>query len=251
MLDFRVCEAAIKTGQGRSRAVEQKVNVSMDHLFGVMDPPAICPRKAPVVLHEVIAGGGHAGAAVGFGLALAAQTLASASHDAMLLWVREGAAVAETGDAYGPGLETLGLSPDCFVIVKARTHVDSLRAALEGARCAALAAVVLETLTPIDLTASRRLKLAAEKSGVAIVLVRVGSHAVPNAAQIRWRVQAAHERLKADGTQRAAFEAVVLKSPQGVDGKSWFLEWDHDGRCFVPTLPVPMDAALVVGSLAA
>lgn len=212
---------------------------------------SISAGKASVLLREVVAGPGHASVAVGFGLALAVQTIsaASASRAAMLLWVREAAAVVETGDAYGPGLAAFGLSPSGCIIVEARTSVDALRAALEGARCAALGAVVLEMLAPIDLTASRRLKLAAEKSGVAIVLVRLGGHGEPNAAQIRWRVQGAPQA--SDRMRRTAFEMIVLKSPSGLDGRRSIVEWDHDRKCFTQALSVPMDAVPGIGSLAA
>jgi protein ImuA len=168
----------------------------------------------------------------------------------MLLWVREAAAVVETGDVYGPGLTALGLSPDNCIVVEARSLVDALRAALEGARCTALSAVILETVAAIDLTASRRLKLAAEKSGVEIVLIRHGGRIAPNAAQIRWRVQGVPQ-LKQDGPRRAAFDVFVLKSSSGVDERSCIVEWDHERRCFAQTVSVPLDAVPVVGSLAA
>jgi len=215
-----------------------------------MLPLSICASSAPVILREVVAGPGHAAAAVGFGLTLAAQTKAAAPRDAMLLWVREAAAIAETGDAYGPGLAALGLSPERCIVLEARSPVDGLRAALEGARCSALHAVILETVAPIDLTASRRLKLAAEKSGVEIVLIRHGGRVAPNAAQIRWRVQGAPQ-MKPNGPRRAAFDVFVLKSSSGLDERSCIVEWDHERRCFAQTVSVPLDAVPVVGSLAA
>jgi protein ImuA len=204
-----------------------------------------------VLLCEVVAGPGHASVAVGVGLALAVQTIsaASASRTAMLLWVREAAAMAETGVAYGPGLAAFGLSPNDCVIVETRTHVDALRAALEGARCSALSVVILETVAPLDLTASRRLKLAAEKSGVAVILVRIGSHIAPNAAQMRWRVHAAPQA--SEQMRRTAFEVVVLKSPSGIDGGICIVEWDHERRCFVQTVSQSVDAVSGIGSLAA
>lgn len=219
--------------------------------FNVRHSLSLCTNRPPVVVREVVAAPGHGIAAVGFGLALATQTIASGTRGALLLWVREAAAAMETGDAYGPGLAAFGLSPDCFLVVETRTHLEALRAALEGAHCEALSAVVVETVTPVDLTASRRLKLAAEKSGVAIVLVRLGGHAVPNAAQVRWRVQAAPELVKSDGTRCAAFETTVLKSPAGFDGRNSIVEWDHERLCFAQTLSLPMDALSGIGPMAA
>ena len=205
--------------------------------------------NASFSLREIIAGPGHAGAAVGFGLALAMQGRAAA-RPAGLLWVRETAAVAEAGGVYGPGLNALGLSPDTCIVVEARSLIDGLRATLEGARCAALHAVVLETVAPIDLTASRRLKLASEKSGVEIVLIRHGGRVTPNAAQVRWRVQGA-PFMDPDGRRPPTFEAVVLKSSSGLDGRSCIVEWDHERQCFSQTVSQSVDAVPVVGSLAA
>lgn len=210
----------------------------------------VISKIKPPLLREVVAGPGQPSVAVGFGLALAAETLSAPSETgAALLWVREAAAVVEAGTPYGPGLAAFGLSPDHLVIVEARTPIDALRAALEGARCAVLGAVVLETVAPIDLTASRRLKLAAEKSGVAIVLVRLGGDGEPNAAQIRWRVQAAPQAP--DQMRRTAFEIIVLKSRSGLDGNSRIVEWNHDRQCFEQTLFMPLDAVSGIGSLAA
>jgi len=205
--------------------------------------------NASFPLREVVAGPGHAGAAIGFGLALAMQGRRR-TRPTVLLWVREAAAVAEGGDVYGPGLSALGLSPDTCIVMEVRSLIDALRAALEGARCGALHAVVLETVAPIDLTASRRLKLAAEKSGVEIVLIRHGGRTAPNAAQVRWRVQGA-PLLDPNGRRRPTFEAVVLKSSSGLDGRSCIVEWDHEQQCFSQTVSVSVDAIPVVGSMAA
>jgi protein ImuA len=169
----------------------------------------------------------------------------------MVLWVREAAATAETGDAYGPGLATLGLSPTRLVVARVRTQTEALRATLEGARCAALSAVILETVGAVDLTASRRLKLAAEKSGVAVVLIRLTNPTAPNAVQVRWSVRAVPALTKRDGRKCAAFEVAVLKHPAGLADRSCIVEWDNDRRCFTETLSVPLAAIPASGSLAA
>jgi len=214
-----------------------------------MTSPSISLLNSAFLLREVVAGPGHAGAAIGFGLALAMQRN-SASRAPVLLWVRDAAAAAEAGDAYGPGLSALGLSPGTCIVVEARSLVDGLRAALEGARSVALHAVVLETVAPIDLKASRKLKLAAEKSGVEIVLIRHGGGMAPNAVQVRWRVQGAL-LMQPDGRRRPTFEVVVLKNSSGLDERSCIVEWDHERRCFSQAVPLSVDAVPVVGSLAA
>jgi len=200
--------------------------------------------------HEILAEPGHAAAAMGFALALAGQALASALPGAGLLWVREVAAIAETGNPYGYGLASFGISPNCLIVAQMRTHTDALRAALEGARCAALGAVVLETAGTVDLTASRRLKLAAEKSGVSIILVRPNSFCASNAVPIRWRV-AAVPRTHPHAAMEAVFRAEILKHPKGMAGRCCVVEWDHERRCFTEALSLPVAAVPGVGSLAA
>lgn len=211
---------------------------------------SICAVHPGVALYEVVAGSGHTGAAVGFGLAFAAQKLASTSHSAVL-WVREGAAARETGTPYGPGLTALGLPPDRLLLARLRTRTDALRAALEGARCAALGAVVLETTAHIDLTASRRLKLAAEKSRNTVVLVRLSAHPVSNAVQIRWSVCGAALPAQREADQRPAFEVTLLKHPRGRPERRCIVEWDHERHCFAETLSLPVAAVPGGGSMAA
>lgn len=201
-------------------------------------------------LLEVVAAPGHANAAVAFGLTLAAE-VASASRDATVLWVREAAAAAETGEPYGPGLMNLGIAPDGLIGVAARTQVDALRAALEGARCAALSVVILETINAVDLTASRRLKLASEKSGVAIVLIRLTSKTVPNAARMRWRVSAEPQTVIPGSRSLVTFRAETLKHPAGRVGTMRIMEWDHERRTFAKAISLPLAAVSDVGSLAA
>lgn len=202
------------------------------------------------LLQEVIAAPEDAGAAVGFGLALAAETPAAKTDAPVILWVREASAAARTGSAYGPGLMGLGINPDGLIVVKAHTHIAALRAALEGVRCAALSAVMLETCNAVDLTASRRLKLAAEKSGVSVVLIRLTSRMIPNAAQVRWRV-AASQKVDGVSTSLTPFKVEVLKHPAGLIGKTCIMEWDHERRGFAETVCLPLASLPDIGSLAA
>jgi protein ImuA len=213
-------------------------------------PIACTFKKHVAALHEIVAHPGHGSSAIGLGLALAGETLASAQDELALLWVREAAAKAETGEAYGPGLMSFGISPDGLIIVETRTHIDALRAALEGARCAALSAVVLETRNAVDLTASRRLKLASEKSGVAVVLIPLTNGNVPNAAQVRWRVSAALQTAAPANRSLTAFQVEVLKHPAGLIGKTCIMEWDHERHSFTKAISLPLAAIPDIGSLA-
>ena len=154
-------------------------------------------------LHEVIGAPGEGAPALAFALAmsLCATTphsrLPSHGYRLPLLWVRQEAAADETGPAYAPGLVDLGLDPSRLTIVTLGRTLDALRAALDATRCPALGAVILETTDTgrtVDLTATRRLALAAEVSGATVLVVRLAGGASANAARTRWRVGAAPSR---------------------------------------------------------
>ena len=95
-------------------------------------------------------------------------------------------------DLFAPALAGVGLHPDRLILAAAGKQVLSVME--EGLRHRGLAGVVGELEGPLTLTASRRLQLAAEASGVtAIVLRRARRHddpalAEPNAAVTRWRL---------------------------------------------------------------
>lgn len=100
-------------------------------------------------------------------------------------------------DLYGPGLAAHGLDPARLVLVAARRDEDILWTVEEGLRTPWLAAVVGE-IGRLPMAASRRLQLAAERSGVAALLLRRWRNAAeaaaersrPTAAVSRWRIAA-------------------------------------------------------------
>jgi len=98
----------------------------------------------------------------------------------------------ERSDLFSPALAGAGLPPARVIFVEAGRHV--LAAMEEGLRERGLAGVVGEISARITLTASRRLQLAAETSGVPAFLIRRSRMfddprlAEPNAAVTRWRL---------------------------------------------------------------
>ncbi len=106
-----------------------------------------------------------------------------------LLWVQERMAILESGRIYPPGLPFPEL-----IHVEARDARAALWAMEEGLRCAGLSAVIGELWgdpAALDFTATRRLAVAAERSGVAAFLVRLGGHANLSGARMRWRIASA------------------------------------------------------------
>jgi protein ImuA len=96
-------------------------------------------------------------------------------------------------DVYGPGLAQVGLPPSRLILASARSDADILAAMEEGLRHPVLGCVVGE-VGKISLTASRRLQLAAEKSGVTALVLRTPQRkaadvsAEPLAAASRWKI---------------------------------------------------------------
>jgi hypothetical protein len=100
-------------------------------------------------------------------------------------------------DLYGPGLAAQGLDPARLVLVRTARDIEILWAMEEGLRTSGVAAMVGEIGTLPDV-ASRRLQLAAERSGITAFALRRWRNSeqaarernLPNAAMTRWRVQA-------------------------------------------------------------
>jgi protein ImuA len=100
-------------------------------------------------------------------------------------------------DLYGPGLATHGLDPGRVVLVRASRDAEILWAMEEGLRAPGIVAVVGE-VGSLPMVASRRLQLAAERSGITAFLLRrwrdggqaARERALPNAAVTRWRIAA-------------------------------------------------------------
>ena len=163
----------------------------------------------------------------GLALGLAAQ-----SGRGPLLWVRLAPLASEAGTPDAVGLAEFGLDPSRLILADMRDMRSALQAGLEGARCSALQAVFIELWGETrlyDLTASRRLALAAKASGVAVFVSRIAADPVPSAAQTRWLLRAAPSRaLAARAPGRPAFELVLLRARNGQAGLHYHLEWDRD-----------------------
>ena len=128
------------------------------------------------------------GAAVALALAMDGLEFGQRS----VLWVQDAAALRLGGRPYRPGLpEPLRHR---LIHVAAKTPEDLLFALEEGVRCRDLAFVIGELAgnpRALDLPASRRLSLAAEKHGVPLMLVRLDAARDLSSARMRWQVRSA------------------------------------------------------------
>ena len=185
-------------------------------------------------VHELFAASGEdAASTTGFATTLALRTV---GRRFPIFWLRTDEAERLGGRLYGPGLIELGGDPDSLVLGVAPDIKALLKAAADAARCPGLSALIVEChgqCPALDLTASRRLALAAEQSGVTLFLLRLGAQPVPSAADTRWMVGAAPSRLlEAGAPSRPMFEIELLRRRAGPAGMRWRLEWHRDRLVF-------------------
>jgi len=142
----------------------------------------VLPAPPNPTLSELFAAHPHDSGWAGF-------LLAQLRPDKPLLWVQDRMAILENGRVHPPGLPAQDL-----IHVEARDARDALWAMEEGLRCSGLSAVVGEIWgdpKALDFTATRRLAVASERSGVAAFLIRLGGHANLSGARMRWRIASA------------------------------------------------------------
>ncbi len=200
---------------------------------------------ARAALHEIYAQSeADAAAATGFAAGIAHRAAGGRS----MLWVRHNPLDALGGRLHAPGLASIGIDPARILLVRAPDIAAMLRAGAEGARCAALGAVLIEPWGEsrlIDLTASRRLQLAARASGVPVLMLRSAAEPAPSAATTRWRIAAAPSRAQpGNAPGLPAFAATLLRQRGGGGTSDWILEWNHDRSRF-EHIPAPLSGGVV------
>lgn len=184
-------------------------------------------------LHEVMAEEGEdAGSLSGFAAMLAIR----AGEGRPLLWLRTEAAEKKGGRLYATGLGEIGIDAAGMLLGLVADDATLLRTASDAARCAGLGALMVECWgdpKALDLTATRRLMLAAEHSGVTVLLLRVGARESPSVAETRWRVTPAPSvALPTNAPGPPVFEIELLRRRAGPAGRSWRVEWNRERRVF-------------------
>lgn len=194
-------------------------------------------------LHEAAAaspGAGDDAAATLFLAALAARfSRAEEGVAGQVLW-----AIARR-DLFAPGLAQAGLTPDRLIYAECRNDAEVLAVIEEGVRHGSLSAVIGE-VGRADMTATRRLQLAAEESGTPALMLRRWKKAgadpldAPSAAATRWRIAAVpsaplpREIAAHEGIGRARWR-VALARQRGGPPHEWILEApDAEARLALP-----------------
>jgi protein ImuA len=183
--------------------------------FGV---PAIDARLpdgglALAALHEVAGAG--AGAVDAAAAALFAAGVAARTRGQVLWCVTR-------PDLFAPSLAQAGLPPERVIYVEAGEEAALLNCFEEGLRHGGMGAVVGE-VSRLSMTASRRLQLAAEASGVLGLALRRWRRAAdaadfgqPTAAKTRWRVSALPSSpLPAPGVGRPRWLLELIRCKAG------------------------------------
>src|SRR5215469_5747609 len=209
-------------------------------------------------LHEILGAGGDEedGALVAAFIAGILGRLI-AKENGIVLWC------LPHPDLYGPGLAAQGLDPGRVVLAETPRDAEILWAMEEGLRAPGILAVVGEVGT-LPAVASRRLQLAAERSGVIAFLLRrwrdsgqaARERALPNAAVTRWRIAAlpsrpppipypARGRGWGPGVGRPRWRVELLRC-RGGEPASWEIPGEMPGGMEVPdaTDHVSLAAAL-------
>jgi protein ImuA len=183
-------------------------------------------------MHEIAPSAAlHLGAATGFTLALAVLA-GAAVKDA--IWIQTDFAAAEAGPPYGPGLDAFGLACARLTVLRVPRAIDVLWAMEEALKHRAPCAVIAElTDDAADLTATRRLTLAARQGGGLGLLLRHRATHDPSAAMTRWEVASASGARDAFGGLGATtFALSLVRNRRGPAGR-FTLSWDHHARAFV------------------
>ena len=189
------------------------------------------------VLHEILAEeAGDLGAAYGFALALGVRLL----RRGRVLWIQDERAIQEDGLAYAPGIAMHGLDPARLTLVRAGDPTAALWAMEQALRCRGLDVVITESArlaSVYDLTASRRLGLAAREGGATGLLIQAGIGGrdlkLSSAAFSRWLVGAHPSRPGLAGEPGCPAWRLRLARQRGGREGHWLVEWNHDERVFV------------------
>lgn len=143
-------------------------------------------------------------------------------------------------DLYAPGLEQAGLGPDHALFVEARDDKEVLAVMEDSLRQGALAAVIGE-VRRADMTATRRLQLAAAEGSTPAFLMRRWRKAgacplgEPSAATTRWRIGCAPAApLGIPGVGRQRWTVELVRQRNGAPFSLILEGCDAQGRLALP-----------------
>ncbi|WP_316814543.1 Error-prone repair protein ImuA [Pedobacter nyackensis] len=134
--------------------------------------------------------------------------------------------ISASRSLFPPSLKLFGVEPDRIIFIDLQREKDVLWAMEEALKCEGLAAVIAE-VREISLTASRRLQLAVEKSGVTGLVLRNDANRLSATACVaRWQIKPIASQLEdhMPGVGFPRWNVELLKVRNGNPGK-WDIEW--------------------------
>lgn len=184
-------------------------------------------------LHEVAGGGNGAldgAAAASFSAGIAARTKGK------ILWC------LTRQDLFAPALDQVGLAPGRVIYVECGDEKAVLDCFEEGLRYGGLGAVIGE-VARLSMTASRRLQLAAEGSGVLGIAIRrwrrqtdASDFGQPTAAVTRWRISVPPSSpLPVQGIGRARWLLELIRCRAATSADFEVEACDAKGRLALPS----------------
>jgi protein ImuA len=143
-------------------------------------------------------------------------------------------------DLYAPGIEQVGLGPDCILYAQGSKDTQVLAMAEDGLRDGSLACVIAE-VKAADMTATRRLQLAASDGRTPMLLYRrhrtrercpLGTL---SAAMTRWRIGCVESaRLPFPGVGRSRWSVELARQRAGNPFTLELEACDEQGRLALP-----------------
>ncbi len=223
-------QARIEAIEGHSHTLDGPENGAFSLGLPQLDERLPGQGLSAAALHEV-AGADHRDmpSAFGFLLALVMRRLKALEGNGIVLWCRQSHGPHDFGWLYGPGLAAFGFVPDRLLMVTSPKPADVLWVLEEALRSRSLAAIVGEVGPALDLTATRRLQLAAEAIATPVFLLRPPHACDASAASTRWSIAAEQKPVQA--WQNPRWQADLVRC-RGGRPHHWFLEWDHATHCF-------------------
>lgn len=178
-------------------------------------PHAVFPKNA---IHEFLAFSPENAAACNGFIGGLLHTLMQ--HGGACLWISTGR------NLFPPALKAFGVAPDRIIFIDLVQEKDVLWAMEEALKCEGLAAVIAEVKT-VSLSASRRLQLTVEKSGITGLILRNDAQKLCSTACVaRWQISPMESETE-DGMPGLGFprwKVELLKVRNGNPGK-WGIEW--------------------------
>ncbi len=182
-------------------------------------------------VHEFCSGSAEESAATG---GFVSGILSSVMHKGgVCLWITAFRTI------FPPALSLFGVPPERVIFISLQKEKEILWAMEEALKCEGLAAVVSE-IRELNFTASRRLQLAVEQSGVTGFVLRHNPRNINTTACVsRWKITPLPSVLR-DGIPGVGFprwKVSLLKIRNGKPG-SWNIEYAAGGFRHIPAISV-------------